>query len=200
MKKILTTLLFAGLAWFSLTGMKCETRNIEVPVLHFSEAPLWVRTSESEFQQSGMYNASDDINQIREEEEFLEILTVNLQSVTYTLLTNSSSPGTLIDGFIEVSESESGPYKTVVRLDDVNLDAILGVEQAPDLNAEGVEVINSALSIFSGGELTFGSKKLYYRVRGTASSSGSTDLDFILAVKIYLNIVGVVEAEVPTGI
>ncbi len=197
MKKILINLLFAGLAWFSLTGMKCETRNVQVPVLHFSEAPLWVRTSESAFQQSGMYNASDDINQIKEEEEFLEILTVNLQSVTYTLRTNNSSPGTMIDGFIEVSESESGPYKTVVRLDDVNLDGILGVEQVPDLNPEGVEVINSALSIFSGGELTFSSKKLYYRVRGTASSS---DLDFILAVKIYLNIVGVVEAEVPTGI
>lgn len=199
MKKLLTYSCIFIITWITMVGVTCETRNIEVPVVNSATTPIHIQSTSPAFLKTGMYDASGDIEKIRNDEGFIQIVTVNLQAVEYKITTNSSTAGTKLNGQIQVSESVDGPYKNLLELVNFDPQAEINITHIAELNADGVTEINNSMSIYSGDELTFGSNQLYYRLQGTATSPGVVNTDFVLELKILLSILGVVEVEVPVG-
>ncbi|OGC00216.1 hypothetical protein A2V82_15520 [candidate division KSB1 bacterium RBG_16_48_16] len=197
MRKSLYIFFVLVVGWLMTVGLTCEKRNVEVPVLNSAATPIEVNTSNNGYSEDGVYDAYDDVDQIREDNDFLEILSVHLESLTFKVVENSSAANTKISGWIQVSESSDGPFKNVIEINDLDLASVLNVEQKPDLNAEGVAEIDAALSPLIGGISKLASKKIYFRIEGTASPAPPPNVHFKIEVKVYLTVVGVVEVDVP---
>lgn len=198
MKKILTLIVLITFGLLVL-GVTCVKRKVEIPILDSESVPIVINTSESDFSEVGMYDATDLVIQIRDDNGFLEVIEVNLQAVTYTITANNSTPNTLVNGVIEVSNSAAGPFETIIELTDVDLTDIEDVEQKPDLSPTGVEVIHRALSLFIGRTFLGGTKQIWFRVRGTGSPAPPPNINFEITIKVYLIVVGLKEVTVPTG-
>ena len=171
-------------------GMNCETRLIEVPVLGSDTHLVHVQEVISSYNDQFMYDFTDEINRIKADNSFDSIAVILLQNITYTIQDNQSPAGTIINGSVDVSASGYSSMTPIIEMVDIDLDAVEGVEQVLPLETGGVIVINAALSpILSGTNNT-----LYFSVNGTANSS---PLDFKVLVKVYINVIGIIKADVP---
>jgi hypothetical protein len=198
MKKSLYTFFVLVVGWLMTVGLTCEKRKVEVPVLNSAVTPIEINTANSSYSKDGNYDAYGDVDQIREDNGFVEILSVHLQSLTFKIVENTSAAGTMTSGTIQVSSNPNGPFKDIIEINDLDLASVLNVEQEPDLKAEGVAEIDAALSPLIGGLSKLTSKIIYFRVEGTASPAPPPNVHFKIEVKVYLEVVGVVEADVPT--
>ncbi len=190
MKKIIIYSIILVSLWFMTIGMNCETRLIEVPVLGSDTHLVHVQEVISSYNDQFMYDFTDEINRIKADNSFDSIAVILLQNITYTIQDNQSPAGTIINGSVDVSASGYSSMTPIIEMVDINLDAVEGVEQVPPLETGGVIVINAALSpILSGTNNT-----LYFSVNGTANSS---PLDFKVLVKVYINVIGIIKADVP---
>lgn len=190
MKKIIIYSIILVSLWFMTIGMNCETRLIEVPVLGSDTHLVHVQEVISSYNDQFMYDFTDEINRIKADNSFDSIAVILLQNITYTIQDNQSPAGTIINGSVDVSASGYSSMTPIIEMVDIDLDAVEGVEQVPPLETGGVIVINAALSpILSGTNNT-----LYFSVNGTANSS---PLDFKVLVKVYINVIGIIKADVP---
>jgi hypothetical protein len=197
MKKSFYIFFVLVVGWLMTVGLTCEKRKVEVPVLNSAATPIEVNTSNSGYSEDGVYDAYDDVDQIRKDNDFLEILSVHLESLTFKVVFNGSAANTTISGMIQVSSNPNGPFKDIIEINGLDLASVLNVEQKPDLKAEGVAEIDAALSPLIGGISKLASKKIYFRIEGTASPAPPPNVHFKIEVKVYLEVVGVVEANVP---
>jgi len=190
MKKIIIYSIILVSLWFMTIGMNCETRLIEVPVLGSDTHLVHVQEVISSYNDQFMYDFTNEINQIKADNSFDSIAVILLQNITYTIQDNQSPAGTVISGSIDVSATGYSSMTPIIEMVNIDLDSVENVEQAPPLETGGVIVINAALSpILSGTNNT-----LYFSVNGTANSN---PLDFKVLVKVYINVIGIIKADVP---
>ncbi|MBN2355484.1 hypothetical protein JXO59_05185 [candidate division KSB1 bacterium] len=192
MKRIIITGIFLLIAWLLLIGMHCEGRRVHVPVLVTVDVPLQVNSDNINFAETGEADLTEFIEEVREQENFEEILGMYLESVAYTIEENDSKPGTEVKGTIVVRFGTSGAYSPFIEITDINLDAILGVTQLPELDSRGVLEVSKALSPALGGE-----RKIYFLSNGRASKTPPPNLRFKMTLRIAVTVVGVVEVDVP---
>jgi len=193
MKRILLYTIILGLLWFMTIGMNCEEREIEVPVLGTTSHPFEVHSTNNTYNTTpDSLNLSAEIEQIRQDNDFISIVAILLQSVTFTITNNQSQAGTVINGVARVSSTSFASMKDLAVLTALDLDAVENVEQSPTLLTDGVAEINKALSPILGG-----SGVIYFSVGGTATPAPPPDLRFDIVVKVYINVIGLVKTEVP---
>jgi len=190
MKKIIIYSIILVSLWFMTIGMNCETRLIEVPVLGSDTHLVHVQEVISSYNDQFMYDFTNEINQIKADNSFDSIAVILMQNITYTIQDYQSPAGTVISGSIDVSATGYSSMTPIIEMVNIDLDSVENVEQAPPLETGGVIVINAALSpILSGTNNT-----LYFSVNGTANSN---PLDFKVLVKVYINVIGIIKADVP---
>ncbi|HPG40532.1 MAG TPA: hypothetical protein PLP19_04650 [bacterium] len=199
MKKIiLYSFLFVSL-WFMTVGMNCEMRQVEIPVLGTENKIIQVDEDGSSYNEQFEINLSSEINRIARENSFQAVGAVLLQGITYTIQDNQSPAGTIINGTIDVSsESFYSEMTPLIEMTNVNLAEKVGILNVPPLKPEGVMVINTELSPYQ--HLIFGSDfTLYFSLHGTATPppSAAHPLKFKILVKVYINMIGIIETEVP---
>jgi len=197
MKRLIYTFVGLLISWTMTVGLTCEKRRVEVPVGNSAVTPIEVNSSNSNYSDDGMYDAYDDVDKIKEDNGFLEILSVHLEGITYKIVENNSAPNTMTSGYIQVSSSPDGPFHNLVQITNLDIGAIMNIEQTPDLIAEGVAEIDAALSPLISGISKFESKEIYFRIQGTASPAPPPNVNFKIEVKVYLAVIGVVEVDVP---
>ena len=192
MKRIVFYTIILGLLWFMTIGMNCEEREIEVPVLGSTTHPFEIQSSNNTYNEQDMIDLSAEIEQIRQDNDFVSIVAILLQSVTFTVTNNQSHASTVINGEANVSSTSFADMKKIADLTSLNLAAIENVEQIPPLLPDGVWEVNNAISPIVGGTNT-----IYFSISGTASPAPPPDLRFDIVVKVYINVIGTVKTEVP---
>lgn len=192
MKRILLYTIILGLLWFMTIGMNCEEREIEVPVLGTTAHPFVIQSSNSSYNETDTIDLTAEIEQIRQDNDFVSIVAILLQSVTFTVTNNQSQAGTVINGVARVSSTSFASMSDLAVLTTLDLDAVENVEQKPALLTDGVMEINKALSPILGG-----TSIIYFSVGGTATPAPPPDLKFEIVVKVYINVIGLVKTEVP---
>src|SRR3990172_2519353 len=70
MRKSLYIFFVLVVGWLMTVGLTCEKRNVEVPVLNSAATPIEVNTSNNSYSEDGVYDAYDDVDQIREDNDF----------------------------------------------------------------------------------------------------------------------------------
>jgi hypothetical protein len=185
--------------WFMTIGMKCETRQVEIPVLGNADNFFQIEEVVSSYYDDFEINLFSELERVAKEKTFNKISAVYLQGITYIIQDNESAPGTIINGTINVSDDIF--YRSMsplIEMTNVNLDAVVGVVNTPPLIPEGVLTINDRLSpylyLWQGDHFT-----LYFSLNGTATPAPSTahPLKFKILIKVYFNLVGVLDADVP---
>lgn len=180
------------LLWMVVIGMQCEKRKVQVPVLVTVETPLQINSDNVNFASQGQADLTEFIEEVRKQENFDEILGMYLESVSFWITDNASKQGTIANGTIKVRFGSSGTYKPFIQITDLNLDAIQGTVQKPELDSQGVMEVSKALSPIAGGE-----RKIYFLTSGSVNKTPPPNLRFKLTLKVAVTVVGVVEAEVP---
>ncbi len=192
MKRIIFIGLLMPLVWVLLIGMQCEKRKVQVPVLVTVETPLQINSDNVNFASQGEADLTEFIEEVRKDQNFDEILGIYLESVSYKITDNASKPGTVASGTIKVRYGSSGAYSPFIQIADLDLDAVQGVVQKPELDRQGVMEVSKALSPIMGGE-----RKIYFLTNGSVTKTPPPNLRFKLTIKVAVTVVGVIEADVP---
>jgi hypothetical protein len=173
----------------------CESRNIEVPVLNSVSTPIHIQSTESSFLQTGMYDTTNDVLEIRTEQHFEEIRYLNVQAVEYTILSNNSITDTKISGSVQVSSDPDKQYKKLFEFNDIELDHQVGTTHITELDSSGVQEIFNALANIVAQLDSGRTNELYYRIKGNAATNSKDELDtdFTMEIITHLAIVGVVD-------
>ena len=195
MKKIIVilTLIFTGLMF--LAPLCPSEKNVEVPIVDSEGLPIQVDEQGTSYDEIHAYVPTDGVSQIQTDNDFIKLLDIRLQAVSYIITDDESPANTKIQDFVvEVSStSETGPYQTLMEIPEVILDDVEGMEQKPELDAVGVHVINEALDVYVPEYDGTHGANYWFRVGGTATQS---PIKFKITIKIYLTVLGLVKVSI----
>ena len=188
MKKALYIILSILLVYLTL-GASCEDHYIDLPVVGSVQHTFTVNENGNSYSEQDFIDFATEVAQLKAENAFDSIRAIKVESVSYTILNNNSGSGATITGQAQCSADISPTtLQLLANMSGLDLAAVEGSEQFPDLVDAGVAQINKAI------DLETGTNVIYFKVDGTSTQSV---LDFDIQVKITFTIIGQIKTQVP---
>jgi hypothetical protein len=203
MKKFFRPAFFPIALLLPFFGEECQTRkSVEIAVPVAADVLFHIDSGNAVYSEVETVDFTAEVEQAIADAD-LEgsvIVDIKIESVVYTVTQNSSAPNTVLSGLLRVGPENSNDPQTASllgQLTNVDLDAIVGQEQTPALDAAGVAFLNNKLrnAIILKNEA--GVLKAY--IDGVASPAPPPNLDFQLTAKVNLIAVIVEEVDLPGG-
>jgi len=196
MKKFFRPVFFPIALFLPLLGEDCQ-KSVEIAVPVATDIPFQINSTNAVYSEVETVNFTAEVEKALAEARLNDeiIIDIKIESVVYTITQNTSAPNTFLSGLLRVGPenlNDSQSANLLGQLNNVDLNAIAGQEQAPALNSAGVTFLNDKLknAIISKNEP--GIFKAF--IDGQVSPAPPPNLAFRLTAKVNLTVV-VLELE-----